>query len=101
MFKGSIVAIVTPFKNGKIDETSLRNLVNWHIDEGTHGIVPVGFKLFKLVLKCFIGNCYFSWKVKKVHTYWIPVFLSKGKGPKAWKGWTPFGHGLNLVGFFK
>ena len=40
--KGSIVAIVTPFKNGKIDETSLRNLVNWHIDEGTHGIVPVG-----------------------------------------------------------
>ena len=42
MFKGSLVAIVTPFKNGKIDETSLRNLVNWHIDEGTHGIVPVG-----------------------------------------------------------
>ena len=42
MFKGSIVAIVTPFKNGKIDETSLRNLVNWHIAEGTHGIVPVG-----------------------------------------------------------
>ena len=42
MFKGSIVAIVTPFKNGKIDETSLRNLVNWHIDEGTQGIVPVG-----------------------------------------------------------
>ena len=42
MFKGSIVAIVTPFNNGKIDETSLRNLVNWHIDEGTHGIVPVG-----------------------------------------------------------
>jgi len=42
MFKGSIVAIVTPFKNGKIDETSLRNLVNWHIEEGTHGIVPVG-----------------------------------------------------------
>ena len=42
MFKGSIVDIVTPFKNGKIDETSLRNLVNWHIAEGTHGIVPVG-----------------------------------------------------------
>ena len=42
MLKGSIVAIVTPFKNGKIDETALRNLINWHIDEGTHGIVPVG-----------------------------------------------------------
>ena len=42
MFKGSIVAIVTPFKNGNVDETSLRNLVNWHIEEGTNGIVPVG-----------------------------------------------------------
>ena len=42
MFKGSIVAIVTPFKNGYVDETSLRNLVNWHIEEGTNGIVPVG-----------------------------------------------------------
>ena len=42
MFKGSIVAIVTPFKDGKVDEVSLRNLVDWHIGNGTHGIVPVG-----------------------------------------------------------
>ena len=41
MLKGSIVAIVTPFKNGNIDETSLRNLVNWHINAGTHGIVQL------------------------------------------------------------
>jgi len=42
MFKGSIVALVTPFKEGKIDEDSLRNLVDWHVSEGTDGIVPVG-----------------------------------------------------------
>lgn len=42
MFKGSIVAIVTPFKKGKIDEKALEKLIEWHIKEGTHGIVPCG-----------------------------------------------------------
>ncbi len=42
MFKGSLVALVTPFKNGAIDEAALEALVDWHIAEGTHGIVPVG-----------------------------------------------------------
>jgi 4-hydroxy-tetrahydrodipicolinate synthase len=42
MFKGSIVAIVTPFKNGKIDEESLRELVEFQIENGTDGIVPCG-----------------------------------------------------------
>jgi len=42
MFKGSIVALVTPFKGNEIDEFALRNLVDWHISEGTDGIVPVG-----------------------------------------------------------
>ncbi|MDD5291563.1 MAG: 4-hydroxy-tetrahydrodipicolinate synthase [Candidatus Omnitrophica bacterium] len=42
MFKGSIVAIVTPFKNGKVDEATLRKLVRFHIDNGTSGIVPCG-----------------------------------------------------------
>ncbi len=40
--QGSIVAIVTPFKNGKVDERSLGDLIEWHIKEGTHGIVPCG-----------------------------------------------------------
>jgi len=41
--RGSIVAIITPFnKNGQIDETALRELVEWHIAEGTDGIVPCG-----------------------------------------------------------
>jgi 4-hydroxy-tetrahydrodipicolinate synthase len=42
MFKGSIVAIVTPFKNGKLDEKAFGDLIEWHIKQGTHGIVPCG-----------------------------------------------------------
>lgn len=42
MFKGSIVAIVTPFKNGKVDEKALGDLIEWHISEGTNAIVPCG-----------------------------------------------------------
>jgi 4-hydroxy-tetrahydrodipicolinate synthase len=42
MFKGSIVAIVTPFKNGKVDEKALGDLIEWHIKQGTNAIVPCG-----------------------------------------------------------
>ncbi|MBI5417081.1 4-hydroxy-tetrahydrodipicolinate synthase [Candidatus Poribacteria bacterium] len=42
MFTGSIVAIVTPFKNGKIDENAFRNLIEFHVKNGTNGIVPCG-----------------------------------------------------------
>ncbi|MCI0469683.1 MAG: 4-hydroxy-tetrahydrodipicolinate synthase [Nitrospirae bacterium] len=42
MFKGSIVAIVTPFKDGRFDEKSYCDLIEWHINQGTHGIVPCG-----------------------------------------------------------
>lgn len=40
--QGSIVALVTPFKDGKIDERSLRNLIRWHIEAGTDGILVLG-----------------------------------------------------------
>lgn len=42
MFKGSIVALVTPFQNGKVDVEKLDELVEFHIAEGTDGIVPCG-----------------------------------------------------------
>lgn len=42
MFKGSIVAIVTPFKDGKVDEKALGDLIDWHIRQGTNAIVPCG-----------------------------------------------------------
>jgi len=42
MFKGSIVAIVTPFRNGKVDEQKLRDLIEFQIKNGSSGIVPCG-----------------------------------------------------------
>ena len=42
MFQGAIVAIVTPFKNGTIDEESYRALIEFQIENGTSAIVPVG-----------------------------------------------------------
>lgn len=41
-FKGSIVALVTPFKKGKVDFDAFQQLVEWHIASGTHGLVPCG-----------------------------------------------------------
>ena len=42
MFKGSFPALVTPFRNGEVDLETLTKLVEWHIGEGSHGLVPVG-----------------------------------------------------------
>lgn len=42
MIKGSIPALVTPFKHGSVDLDALKQLVEWHIAEGSHGLVPVG-----------------------------------------------------------
>jgi 4-hydroxy-tetrahydrodipicolinate synthase len=40
--RGSITALITPFKNGELDEAALRNIIAWQIAEGTNGLVPVG-----------------------------------------------------------
>ena len=40
--RGWMTALVTPFKNGSLDEAAFRSLVDWQIAEGTHGLVPVG-----------------------------------------------------------
>lgn len=42
MFKGSITALITPFRDGKVDEAAFQSLVDWQIEEGTNGLVPVG-----------------------------------------------------------
>ena len=42
MFQGSFVALITPFRNGKVDEDRLRELVEFHIKNGTNGLVPCG-----------------------------------------------------------
>ena len=41
-FRGSFTALVTPFKNGSLDEAAFRGLVSWQIEQGSHGLVPVG-----------------------------------------------------------
>ncbi|MFQ5626166.1 MAG: 4-hydroxy-tetrahydrodipicolinate synthase [Methyloligellaceae bacterium] len=41
-FKGSYTALITPFKNGGLDEDAFQKFVNWQIEQGTHGLVPVG-----------------------------------------------------------
>jgi len=42
MFRGSMPALVTPFKNGELDLDTLKHLVEWHIGQGSTGLVPVG-----------------------------------------------------------
>lgn len=42
MITGSLPALVTPFTNGQVDRDALKKLVNWHVDQGSHGLVPVG-----------------------------------------------------------
>ncbi len=42
LFTGSITALITPFRNGQLDEFALRKIVNWQIAQGAHGLVPMG-----------------------------------------------------------
>lgn len=42
MFKGSLTALITPFRDGKVDEKAFQALVEWQIEEGTDGLIPVG-----------------------------------------------------------
>ncbi|MBO6782379.1 MAG: 4-hydroxy-tetrahydrodipicolinate synthase [Alphaproteobacteria bacterium] len=42
MFKGSLTALITPFRDGKLDEKAFQGLVEWQIEEGTDGLIPVG-----------------------------------------------------------
>jgi len=42
MFKGSIVALITPFKDDRLDENNYIKLINYHLENGTHGLVPGG-----------------------------------------------------------
>jgi 4-hydroxy-tetrahydrodipicolinate synthase len=42
MFRGSITALITPFRNGKVDEKAFQDFVEWQIQQGSHGLVPCG-----------------------------------------------------------
>lgn len=42
MFHGSLTALITPFSNGEFDEAAFEKLVDWQIEQGTNGLIPVG-----------------------------------------------------------
>ena len=42
MFSGTLVALVTPFRDGRVDYGRIERLVDWHVEQGTDGLVPVG-----------------------------------------------------------
>jgi 4-hydroxy-tetrahydrodipicolinate synthase len=42
MLRGSLVALITPFRNGEVDERAFQSFVAWQIEQGTHGVVPCG-----------------------------------------------------------
>jgi 4-hydroxy-tetrahydrodipicolinate synthase len=42
MLKGSLVALITPFRNGKVDEKAFQSFVEWQIEQGTEGVIPCG-----------------------------------------------------------
>ena len=42
MFKGSMPALITPFKDGEVDAAAYQAFVEWQISEGSHGLVPCG-----------------------------------------------------------
>ncbi|MBY0281236.1 MAG: 4-hydroxy-tetrahydrodipicolinate synthase [Alphaproteobacteria bacterium] len=77
MFQGSIVALVTPFQKGKIDEKSLQNLVSWHCNEGTQGIVVGGSTGEGNLLNQQERNHIFS-IIKETANKRIPIIVSCG-----------------------
>jgi 4-hydroxy-tetrahydrodipicolinate synthase len=42
MFRGSLPALITPFTNGHVDEPAFQRFVDWHVEQGSHGVVPCG-----------------------------------------------------------
>jgi 4-hydroxy-tetrahydrodipicolinate synthase len=54
MFSGSMVALVTPFKEGKVDWESLERLIEFHLQNGTHGIVPLSHQEHDQVIRAVI-----------------------------------------------
>ena len=56
-FKGSFTALITPFKNGAVDEDAFRRFVNWQIEQGTHGeLLELGGLYAQLVSSQMVGT---------------------------------------------
>ncbi len=77
MIHGSLVAIVTPFKNGKIDEDAFKKLIEFQIENGTHGIVPCGTTGESPTLSHEEHECVIELTVKAVRKR-VPVIAGTG-----------------------
>ena len=77
MFTGSMVALVTPFKNGNVDWQSLEGLVDFHIQNGTHGIVPCGTTGESATLSHQEHDAVINAVIKAVNKR-VPVFAGTG-----------------------
>lgn len=77
MFSGSLVAIVTPFRQGKIDERALAELIEWQIANGTNGIVPCGTTGESATLSHDEHNRVIELTVEVVHRR-VPVIAGTG-----------------------
>ena len=76
-FRGSFTALVTPFKNGSVDQAALRGLVDWQIAEGTAGLVPVGTTGESPTLSHEEHHQVVEWCVEQSHGR-VPVVAGSG-----------------------
>jgi 4-hydroxy-tetrahydrodipicolinate synthase len=76
-FKGSFTALITPFKNGSLDEKAFRDLIEWQIAEGTNGLVPVGTTGESPTLSHDEHKQVVEWCVEAVHGR-VPVVAGAG-----------------------
>ncbi len=71
MFKGSFVALITPFRNGAVDEAAFQAHVAWQLEQGTHGLVPIGTT----------GECPALEEEEQERLIALTVEVAKGRAP--------------------
>jgi 4-hydroxy-tetrahydrodipicolinate synthase len=81
-FRGSFTALVTPFRNGSVDEAAFRGIVDWQIAEGTNGLVPVGTTGESPTLSHEEHNRVVEWCVEQAKGR-VPVIAGAGSNSTA------------------
>src|ERR1700726_4294744 len=81
-FRGSFTPLVTPFKNGSVDEQAFRDLIDWQIAEGTNGLVPVGTTGESPTLSHDEHDKVVEWCVAQAHGR-VPVIAGAGSNSTA------------------
>ncbi len=71
MFKGSLVALITPFRDGAVDESAFQKHVAWQLEQGTHGLVPIGTT----------GECPALEEKEQERLIALTVEVAKGRAP--------------------